>query len=181
MSLEVASKQSYIKQHIFYVRILQTMFSESFKFGDGGALYISSNIQGSIVHLDNVTFTRNVARGTSKLNPGRGGAIFTHGESLFILIEHCEFKNNFASDSGHALYTSKGVSLSINKSYFITELSQLSVHPIMHLFGTVKVLLAKIDVSYRNVAANAIGIKKNTYALKTPHVVALPFIYLSAN
>ncbi len=137
---------------------MQSSFSDNSKFGDGGALYVYSDIQQSNVYLYYTTFVRNIAKKSSQLTIGRGGAFFADGYLLFILIEHCVFKNNFAHESGDALYTSKGVTLSIRESYFERKLTEaVSLHAVMHIFGPMKTLQAAIEIGNRYDAVDMVG------------------------
>ena len=122
ISLEISSVKHNFKQHFFYVEIMQTIFSDSFKYGDGGALYLFSDILMSNVYLLNTTFLRNNARKDSQLNHGRGGAIFADGVSMFMLIEQCVFNDNIAHESGDAVFTSRGINVNIITSFFYLQL-----------------------------------------------------------
>ncbi len=157
-SLEIISSKYYFKQQIFYVKIMQSSFSDSSRFGDGGAFYVYSVIQQSNVYLYYTTFVRNIAKKSSQLNHGRGGAFFADGDLMFITIEHCGFKNNFAHESGDALYTSKGITLSITESYFERKLTEtVSLHPVMHIFGPMKTLQATIEIGNKYDAVDMVG------------------------
>ena len=148
ISLEITSVQHTVKRQIFYVEIMQSLFEKISKYRDGGALYLYSDIKLASVKLFNATFTRNIAKTNSEINHGKGGAVFAGGNSMLLVIEYCRFYNNYAHESGDALYTTKDVILSIIESYFEMHMTKISVHPILNIFGTVNTLQAVFKINY---------------------------------
>ncbi len=125
-SLIIHSKQSTYPLHIFTVRIHNSSFINTLKTGKGGAVSISSDFIRSKVFFSECSFFHNAAIRLENDNLGIGGALFVEGVGMQLSITNNQFINNFASDSGMAIYSSQDVSVSIVHSSFHYDINAIS-------------------------------------------------------
>ncbi len=135
-----------IRQEIYYLEITQSAFENASKNGNGGAISISSDVEYSTVKLIQNTFQRNKARKKSGATPGKGGAVHIGGSSLFVAMNNCVFDQNVADDQGSSLYITEGVTVEINDSSFLMELSKYESYPIASVYGKVTRLTGKFEI-----------------------------------
>ena len=102
------------------VEITDSLFSENFSEGGGGALSLYPGIYDMEVVITGTTFDANEIDNTSTSN-GFGGAIFADnrlGAELTLEIDECTFTDNIASLSGGAVYTTTVDEVTITNSTF---------------------------------------------------------------
>ena len=92
-------------------KIYNCIFDSNKAHQDGGAIFNT----GKYIYIQGSTFTNNRAEGANGLNDCDGGAIHTKQE---VKICNCTFKNNYAADSGGAIYATDGMSIVGNPSHF---------------------------------------------------------------
>ncbi len=136
--LEIASVPDNAKQHLYFVQIMDSYFVNSNKDGSGGGLLISSDVEGAVCKLFNLTFLENMAK--------LGGALYVEGKSLLLVIESCRFSGNQADDVGGSFYASQGVILDINKSFFHSKIIAQIPLPVISILGTVRTIIAEIKI-----------------------------------
>ncbi len=141
--VEILQAYVHTKQELFLVKITHSLFINASKNGNGGALLISSQIKNSTVMLGHNTFLGNKAKKISSMIPGRGGAVFIEGNSLFLKVHFCMFERNLAKDQGSSLYTSEGVTVEINNSTFVLEVTKPYMHFMMATLGKIHRFVAK--------------------------------------
>ncbi len=132
-----SAKQDY-NSVFFPVSISNSTFQNAFHEGNGG-LTITSEVYHSMLRLSSCIFSNNTAmKGFGDLE-GKGGGLYVEANSLELLMEHCSFADNEASDSGLALYASEGVTLSLVNCSFQYELQPygLTQHPLIFAAGRV--------------------------------------------
>ncbi len=159
LSLEIISRQYYFRnnQILFFITAIQSQFVKGHKFGDGGALLLSSNVINSSIVLSNVTFIKNRAVQLSSSEPGKGGAVFVEGHSLHLTVEGCVYENNIASDSGSALFISDGVTSMIINSTFRFHLTTEVPSTILSINGQVIVFDVLVYVVKTSNAGNGLN------------------------
>ncbi len=134
------------QQYYFHVQIRDTQFLDSHQVGSGGALFISSDIQSSAVHLSSVIFIGNKVVKPYGSNLGSGGAAFIEGSSVILIVENSRFVNNFAPELGSALFTSRGVTITMKNSSFHMDIGQGYPKSIFLFSGGVNTLSANVNI-----------------------------------
>ncbi len=145
-SVEVISPKMYFPQSLFYIKLTHSSFNNANKHGDGGALFLSSNVKNSAIILIHSFFIGNECHKLSGSRPGKGGAIFVEGSSISMSIIKCAFIDNFASESGTSLFSTYGVSLYIKGTFFSMEITIADPNSIVSSLGNVHSLEGKFKV-----------------------------------
>ncbi len=145
-SLEIVSQDHHFPKHLFVVGIRESRFLRATYDGNGGALYISSDVENSKVDLLDVIFHENKALKILSSKPGNGGAIYMNGKSALLSVVDCIFLDNSAVESGSALFATEGVSLIISNSSFDTEVRQKSPSTVLSVNGEVRGLDGSIRI-----------------------------------
>ncbi len=143
VSVEINQPNVPFQQVLNIVKITHSTFVNASKNGNGGAVSISSHVKNSTVELVRDKFIGNEAQSLSSLIPGKGGAVFIKGSSLFLNIDSCLFDRNSAIDKGSSLYASEGVGIEIINSTFLVNVTYpYNAHPIVSSFGKISKLVA---------------------------------------
>ena len=150
ISVEVISPKTFYPQSLFYMKVMHSSFHNASKYGNGGALFLSSNVANSAIILLHSSFIGNKVHKHTGSLPGKGGAVFAEGSLISMSIIRCAFIDNFASESGSSLFTTYGVSLYIRSTYFSTEIDIPDPRPIVSSLGSVRNLEGKFQVSKQN-------------------------------
>ncbi len=176
--LTIQSKEISHPLHLFHITIHNSRFIGAYTTGKGGSISLSSDFIGSIVSLSNCLFDSNRAIKHGNDILGFGGALFAEGITMQVVISHCKFKNNFASDSGNAVYTSYNVFLIIMNSTFLYDIneSHLSLFPMLSVEGTVDLLggIFSIRNNESHFETNSLGILSISKALKINASIECP-------
>ncbi len=116
--IEIHSEKQNFEPILFSILIEDSYFVSGSHGGNGGALSISSKVQGSKVTLISCIFSNNTAsKGTSD-SMGRGGGLSVEANSLELVIQDSLFVNNEASDLGLSVHISQGVTASLTNCNF---------------------------------------------------------------
>ena len=135
--LEIISRAHHFSQYLFSVLISDSTFLNSTKAGNGGALLIVSEVEGSRTSLYRCNFLENEGH--------RGGAVFIEASSLDLTIHASNFTNNLATHAGMAFFANKGVSLTMDNSHFYNNIEMPS--PIFTSFGKVISFTGSIQIN----------------------------------
>ncbi len=146
VSVQIVSMQHYFEQDLYFVKIMESHFTKANRDGNGGALFVRSDVLGSILQLSVVSFVSNRALRSSNLDGGKGGAIYAEGTSLYATLENCLFINNTASEDASALFISQGVSVLIRNSSFTSEMDRSVWQPIFSIYGQAKISFCKVQL-----------------------------------
>ena len=92
--------------------IYNCTFDSNKALQDGGAIYN----EGGNLELNDCTFVNNRCEGANKLNDCDGGAVHSKAP---LLINHCDFRNNYAADNGGAIYATNGITWVSTPSNFV--------------------------------------------------------------
>ena len=114
--LNIQSKRHHFSPLFFSLILENSFFMNSFHIGDGGALKITSEVPSSQVIISDCLFTNNSAIQGLGSFKGQGGGLYVDGISLELIVIDTILKDNKASDSGIALYTTEGVDVSFKNS-----------------------------------------------------------------
>ncbi len=172
-SIIIKTKKGIFPVKFFSLRIMKSRFDGSTRTGKGGAVFVLSEFKGSMVFLNHCSFSENTVYRPNNEILALGGAIYVEGIALNMSILGSAFSNNFASDSGMALYTSLGVSLFIGNSSFLYEInrtddafpSMLFVVGILHnLNGSIKITQTKSKPFGQNLQVLSIAKGINLHA-----------------
>ncbi len=128
--LEIKSKKQYFKPSFFSVSFERSSFEKSYHVGEGGAVTIISEVENSKVLVTECIFSNNSAVKGSGNVKGRGGGLYVEANSLKLVVTSCNFLDNWASDSGLALYTTEGVDVLLTNCTFLYSLDPNSQDPI---------------------------------------------------
>ncbi len=140
--LEIQSKKQYFNPSFFSISFERNSFMKSYHVGEGGAVTIISEVQNSkLLVTDCVFFNNSAVKGSGNMK-GKGGGLYVEAKSLTLEMASCDFLDNWASDSGLALYTTKGVDVSLTNCTFQYSLDPNAQDPIQQslLFVSGKVM-----------------------------------------
>ncbi len=116
--LNIQSKRLKFDPEFFSLLLANSRLTNSIHVGEGGALAITSEVQDSQVMISDCIFTDNFAvKGLGSLK-GQGGGLYVGGYSLSLTMTNSILKDNEASDSGLAMYTTEGVNVAIENTTF---------------------------------------------------------------
>ncbi len=122
--ITLKSEKDIYPVHFFLLKIIGSAFIKANKRGKGGAVFVSSDFKGSEVYFTQCSFVENMVQKENNGILAFGGAVYVEGINVRLNIAHSFFLNNFAPDSGTALYTSLGVSVSIVNSSFHYDITE---------------------------------------------------------
>ncbi len=148
VSVQIISLEYYFRQSLYFVKITETSFREALNDGDGGALFVKTNVKNSTLYLVYVTFIGSKAVRSSSFDGGKGGAIFVDGTSLYMTLENCLFINNTSSEDGSALYTSQGVTVLMKSSSIKFAMDGSIWQPLITIYGKTEV--SNIEIQLEN-------------------------------
>ncbi len=151
------------RQDLFFLQVTHSSFSLARKGGKGGALLISSDVERSKVTFSSLTFMENKVCKISESNPGKGGAVFVEGISLFLAVEDSVFSDNSADNRGSALYAAQGVTLSIENTSFTLDIDAVIFSPVVSSLGEVTILAAQINFNIKPLDVYTGGFKVFTF------------------
>ncbi len=146
-SLAVVSQDHYFRKHLFSVQIVESDFHESVWDGNGGALYISSDVDSSKVSLLDATFQNTKAHKKLSSQPGSGGAVYIEGTSVTLSMENCLFVNTSAVESGSAVYASEGVTVTLINSTFLSTITQQISPSVITVNGKLNAISGGIKIT----------------------------------
>ncbi len=123
VSLSLVSHKYHVLGHLTHIYISESQFLNSSQSGNGGALSVFSDVPNSRVEVSSCVFSRNMVHKDDAVLSGFGGALYTEGDPLSLLIIDCSFDHNFAAESGGSLYATSGVSVFINNCSFVYDIA----------------------------------------------------------
>ncbi len=141
-----ASSATHFQQYLFHFEIRQSLFIGSHQLGNGGALFILTDVDVSLVNLKVVNFIENRAMKPYGTNLGHGGAVYIKGDSVHVTIEHCRFQENFGAGSGSSLWTSQGVFVKMISTSFFTSIEQEYPKSAFVILGAADTLMVTMDI-----------------------------------
>ena len=124
---QILTKRLHYNPALFSVIISNSVFMNSYYEGNGGGLSITSEVENSKVIIYSSTFLNNNAMKGLEGSKGRGGGLYVEANSLYLKMMHSKFINNEADESGLALHTAEGVTLSLDNCSIQYELKSNSV------------------------------------------------------
>ncbi len=136
----------------FYLNIFQSGFQESYCNGNGGALKVFSEVHNSLIEISLSYFVNNVAKENNNPSTGHGGGAYLEGASIILTVNETVFRDNKATRSGSALFTSQGVILSITNSTFHYDIrpNDLTIPTILFVGGLISQFEGYCGVFYPN-------------------------------
>ncbi len=121
--LEIQSKRIHRFEPVFfYLNIFQSSFQKGYSNGNGGALMVFSEVHNSHIEISLSYFEDNVAEENIHPSTGLGGGAYVEGSSIVLTVNDSVFRDNKATKSGSALFTSQGVILSVTNSTFLYDI-----------------------------------------------------------
>ena len=142
--LHITPTRQGAKQILFYTHIFQSDFINGIREADGGAMFISSNIESSLVNLSGNMYEDNRAERSS--TSGKGGAVYVEGQSLHLTVEDCRFLNNSASESGSAIFTTRGVEVVVINSSFKMDQTEATSQSMVTFFGKAVAFTGRFEI-----------------------------------
>ena len=146
--LHIIPTEQGAKQVLFNIQIFKSKFVKGRRNGDGGALFISSNIEGSYVSLSENVYQNN--RAERSFTSGKGGAVYVEGQSLHFTVEECEFFNNSATESGSAIFTTPGVDVVVINSSFQMDQTESTSQPMVTFLGRVIMFTGRFEIESKD-------------------------------
>ncbi len=147
VSLTISDKS--VQQTIFIVNISSSEFLNAIHCSDGGALWISSPVKGSIVTIFQCQFKDNKARKAKLFQDPHGGALALISSDMKVIVANSFFSNNYSPGAGNALFVSRGINISIQNTSFMYEITKDTDHlvPLAVVFGNASISNARFYIN----------------------------------